>query len=475
MRRRYQGATKCCGSPCSRFTLARIEHHNRALVQRKIPIFMPLGGNQSRHDTGPTLPRSVSSGTVTNVKSHPALLKDQDTEVAAWLQREDKRQSTTLTLIASENHSSPAVRETGQSRLTDKYAEGYPSRRYYGGCEVADSIEDLARTRAKTLFKAEAANVQPHSGTTANMSALLALAGPGGRIVGMSLKDGGHLTHGHPRSHTGMVFAAKQYGVDGNGRIDMDQVRSLVKEHKPHVLIAGGSAYARNIDYAAFAEIAKEHEAFLMADIAHPAGLIAAGLVPSPVGVADVVTMTTHKTLRGPRGGMILSSSAVAKKINSSVFPGSQGGPLVQQIAGKAVAFGEALRPEFRAYQEQVQANAAHLAKHLESEGLKIVSGGTDNHIVLVDLQGTDVTGADVEERALAAGLAVNKNAVPNDPLPPMVTSGLRLGTPAVTTRGFGTTEIERLAEIVVGLVRGEDPERYRATVQELCEAYPLP
>lgn len=412
---------------------------------------------------------------MTNVKSHPTLLQDQDTEVAAWLQREDKRQSTTLTLIASENHSSPAVRETGQSRLTDKYAEGYPSRRYYGGCEVADSIEDLARTRAKKLFQAEAANVQPHSGTTANMSALLALAGPGGRIVGMSLKDGGHLTHGHPRSHTGMVFAAKQYGVDSDGRIDMDQVRDLVKEHRPHVLIAGGSAYARNIDYQAFGEIAKEHEAFLMADIAHPAGLIAAGLVPSPVGIADVVTMTTHKTLRGPRGGMILATAEVSKKINSSVFPGSQGGPLVQQIAGKAVAFGEALRPEFRDYQAQVKANAAQLAAHLESEGLKIVSGGTDNHIVLVDLQGTGVTGADVEERALAAGLAVNKNAVPNDPLPPMITSGLRLGTPAVTTRGFGTAEIDRLAAIVVGLVRGEDPERYRPTVQELCEAFPLP
>jgi len=412
---------------------------------------------------------------VTKVDSQPRLLKDQDAEVAAWLQREDKRQSTTLTLIASENHCSPAVRETGASRITDKYAEGYPSRRYYGGCEVADSIEDLARARAKELFKADAANVQPHSGTTANMSALLALAGPGGRIVGMSLKDGGHLTHGHPRSHTGMVFEPKQYGVDANGRIDMDQVRDLVREHKPHVLIAGGSAYARNIDYAAFAEIAKESEAYLMADIAHPAGLIAAGLVPSPIGHADVVTMTTHKTLRGPRGGMILSTEAVAKKINSSVFPGSQGGPLVQQIAGKAVAFGEALQPEFKDYQQRVKDNAAHLAARLGSEGLRIVSGGTDNHIVLVDLQGTDVTGADVEERALAAGLAVNKNAVPNDPRPPMVTSGLRLGTPAVTSRGFGTAEIDQLADIVVGLVRGEDPERYRKTVLDLCEAFPLP
>mgnify|MGYP002630672751 FL=1 len=410
-----------------------------------------------------------------NVESHPDLLKEQDAEVAAWLQREDQRQSSTLTLIASENHSSAAVRETGQSRITDKYAEGYPSRRYYGGCEVADGIEELARARAMKLFGAEAANVQPHSGTTANLAALMALAGPNGRIVGMSLKDGGHLSHGHPRSATGILFEPKQYGVNSDGRIDLDEVRDLVKAHKPQVLIAGGSAYARNIDYQAFKDIAKEHDAFLLADIAHPAGLIAAGLVPSPVGIADVVTMTTHKTLRGPRGGMILSTKDVAKKINSAVFPGSQGGPLVQQIAGKAVAFGEALRPEFRAYQESVQTNATHLADRLIGEGLKVVSGGTDNHIVLVDLQGTGMTGADVEERALAAGLAVNKNAVPNDPLPPMVTSGLRLGTPAVTTRGFGTAEIDQLVDIVVGLVRGEDPGRYRSIVLELSEAHPLP
>lgn len=426
-------------------------------------------------DTGRSRRLRVSSARVSKVETHPGPLQTRDAEVAAWLQREDKRQSSTLTLIASENHSSAAVRETGQSRLTDKYAEGYPSRRYYGGCEVADGVEDLARQRACKLFQAETANVQPHSGTTANLSALLALAGPNGRIVGMSLKDGGHLSHGHPRSHTGMVFEPKQYGVNDDGRIDLDEVRQLVKEHRPQVLIAGGSAYARNIDYQAFADIAKEFEAYLLADIAHPAGLIAAGLVPSPVGIADVVTMTTHKTLRGPRGGMILAKEDVAKKINSSVFPGSQGGPLMQQIAGKAVAFGEALQPAFREYQQRVKDNAAFLADRLAAGGLKIVSGGTDNHIVLVDLQGTEVTGADVEERALAAGLAVNKNAVPNDPRPPMVTSGLRLGTPAVTTRGLGSSEIESLANIVVGLVRGEDPERYRSVVQELCEAFPLP
>ena len=409
------------------------------------------------------------------IESQQNSLRSQDAELADWLQREDSRQSKTLTLIASENHSSQAVRETGGSRLTDKYAEGYPSRRYYGGCEVADAVEDLARARAKELFGAEAANVQPHSGTTANLSVLMALAGANGRIVGMSLKDGGHLSHGHPKSHTGMMFDPRQYGVDADGLIDMDEVRDLCKEHRPQLLIAGGSAYARLIDYQAFADIAKEVGAYLLADIAHPAGLIAAGVIPSPVGVADVVTMTTHKTMRGPRGGMILAREEVAKKINSSVFPGSQGGPIMQQIAGKAVAFGEALQPSFRDYQLQVKANAQHLANCLQNAGLKIVSGGTDNHIVLVDLQGTDVTGADVEERALVAGLAVNKNAVPNDPRPPMVTSGLRLGTPAVTTRGFGTSEIEAVADIVVGLVRGEDPQRYRSVIEELCDANPLP
>jgi glycine hydroxymethyltransferase len=322
---------------------------------------------------------------------------------------------------------------------------------------------------------AEEANVQPHSGTTANLSALLALAGPNGRIVGMALKAGGHLSHGHDKSHTGMVFQARQYGVDDRGRIDLDEVRRVVLEHQPKVLIAGGSSYARNIDYAAFAAIAKEASAYLLADIAHPAGLIAAGVVPSPIGHADVVTMTTHKTLRGPRGGMILARKEVAKQINSSVFPGSQGGPLVQQIGGKAVAFGEALQPSFRDYQRRVKEHAAFLAEYLMSAGLDIVTGGTDNHIVLVDLRRTDVTGAQVEERALAAGLAVNKNAIPGDPRTPMVTSGLRLGTAAVTTRGCGRQQIQTIADIIVGLVRGEDPERFRPIVQELCAAFPLP
>jgi glycine hydroxymethyltransferase len=413
---------------------------------------------------------------VSNAEPHPSLLRTKDTEVAAWLQREDRRQASTLTLIASENHCSGAVREASSSRITDKYAEGYPNRRYYGGCEIADGLEELARARAMQLFAgAEDANVQPHSGTTANLSALLALAGPGGRIVGMALKAGGHLSHGHDKSHTGTVFAVRQYGVDGTGRIDLDEVRRVVREHQPKVLIAGGSSYCRNIDYAAFAAIAAEVGALLLADIAHPAGLMAAGVVPGPVGIADVVTMTTHKTLRGPRGGMILPKKAVAKQINSAVFPGSQGGPLVQQIAAKAVAFGEALKPEFRTYAQRVKENAAHLAERLLGAGLDLVTGGTDNHIVLVDLRRTDVTGAQVEERALAAGLSVNKNAVPGDPRPPLVTSGLRLGTAAVTTRGLGREQIATIADVIVGLVRGQDPDRYRGIVQGLCEAFPLP
>ncbi len=408
-------------------------------------------------------------------KKHRSL-REQDPEVADWLLREDTRQSSTLTLIASENHCSSAVREACSSRITDKYAEGYPSRRYYGGCEVADAIEELARARAMKLFAATDANVQPHSGSTANLAAMVALAGPNGRILGMALKAGGHLTHGHSKSHSGMLFAVHQYGVRaGDGLIDLDEVRSLAKEHQPHVIIAGGSSYPRAIDYAAFAAIAKEVGARLMADIAHPAGLIAAGVMPSPVGVADVVTMTTHKTLRGPRGGMILGTKDTQKQIQSAVFPGAQGGPLMHQIAGKAVAFGEALQPSFRDYQIRVRDNAATLAQHLREHGLDIVTGGTDSHIVLVDLRKSGVTGAAIEERALVAGLSVNKNAVPNDPLPPMVTSGLRLGTPAATTRGMGRAEMLKLGDVILGLVRGEDPERHRKTVAALCEEFRLP
>jgi len=308
------------------------------------------------------------------------------------------------------------------------------------------------------------------------MAVYFTLLKPGDTVLGMNLAHGGHLTHGHPLNFSGKLYTIVPYGVRASdGRIDLDEVRKLVKEHQPKVLIAGGSSYCRNIDYAAFAAIAREVGALLLADIAHPAGLMAAGVLPSPIGIADVVTMTTHKTLRGPRGGMILARKDLAKAVNSSVFPGSQGGPLVQQIAAKAVAFGEALRPEFRAYAQRVVENAALLAERLLASGLDLVTGGTDNHIVLVDLRKTDVTGAQVEERALAAGLSVNKNAVPGDPRPPLVTSGLRLGTAAVTTRGFGAEQIRTLADVIVGLVRGQDVERFRPTVHELCEAFPLP
>ena len=404
-------------------------------------------------------------------------LPHTDPELAGLLAAEDRRQAETLCLIASENHSSLAVRAACSSRLTDKYAEGYPGARYYGGCEVADQVEELARKRALALFPgAEHANVQPHSGTTANMAVLVALAGPGGKIVGMALNAGGHLSHGHKVSHTGKVFEAHQYGVrEDTGLIDYDQVRDLVREHRPGVLIAGGSSYPRAIDYAAMAEIAHEHGALLLADIAHPAGLIAGKVLGSPLPHADVVTMTTHKTLRGPRGGMVLCKAEHQKAIDRGLFPGAQGGPLMQQIAGKAVAFGEAGTEAFRTYQAAVVANAARLAGALGERGLRIVTGGTDTHIVLVDLRGTDATGADIEERGLAAGISLNKNMVPGDPQPPRTTSGIRLGTAAVTTRGMGVEEMDRIADAISGLVRGEDPAKSRKIVADLCGAFPLP
>lgn len=409
--------------------------------------------------------------------TNPDLLPSTDAELARLLAAEVRRQSTTLSLIASENHSSRAVREACASVLTDKYAEGYPSARYYGGCEVADQVEELARSRALALFPgAERANVQPHSGTTANLAVLETLAGPGGRILGMALHAGGHLSHGHKASHTGQIFEAHQYGVDPQtGLLDYDEVRRLARQHQPKVLIAGASSYPRAIDYAAMAAIAREVGALLMADIAHPAGLMAAGVMSSPVGHADVLTMTTHKTLRGPRGGMILASAAIGDQIDRSVFPGAQGGPLMHQIAAKALAFGEALRPEFRTYQQRVKDNAAHLAACLVERGLGIVTGGTDSHLVMVDLRQRGVTGAEVEERGLAVGLSINKNMVPGDPLSPRKTSGVRLGTAAVTTRGMGKTEIGVLAAIIVDLIDGKDPAANRKRIAELCAAFPLP
>lgn len=390
---------------------------------------------------------------------------------------EERRQQETLTLIASENHCSPLVREACSSILTDKYAEGYPGARYYAGCEVADKVEILAQERALRLFPgAEHANVQPHSGTTANLTALQALAGTGGGILGMALADGGHLSHGFKVSHTGKVFDAHQYGVDpDSGLLRMDQIRDMAKEHRPRVIIAGASSYAREIDFAAFAAIAKEVDAYLMADIAHPAGLVAAGLLSSPIPHADVVTMTTHKTLRGPRGGLILCREELRKKVDSSVFPGGQGGPLMHQIVAKAVAFGEALRPEFKGYQESVRDNARAMAETLQERGLAIVTGGTDNHLVLIDLRATETTGADAEERCLAAGIALNKNMVPGDPRPPRVTSGIRIGTAAMTSRGMGIEQAKSLAGIIADLVGGKDPASCGGAVRDLCASYKLP
>jgi glycine hydroxymethyltransferase len=404
-------------------------------------------------------------------------LQHADTEAAAALAGELRRQATTLSLIASENHCSSAVREATASVITDKYAEGYPGARYYGGCEFADRIENLARDRALRLFPgAEHANVQPHSGTGANLAVLAALVEPKGRIVGMALHAGGHLSHGFGVSMTGTFFDARQYGVrPDTGLLDYDEVRRLVREHRPRVVIGGGSSYPRTVDYELLRQIADEVEALVLADVAHPAGLIAGGVMPSPLPWADVVTMTTHKTLRGPRGGMILSRRALAGRIDKAVFPGTQGGPLMHQIAGKAVAFGEALRPEFRAYQERVLANARRLAASLADRGLDIVTGGTDSHMVVVNLVRQGVTGADVEARALAAGLAINKNMIPNDPRKPKVTSGVRVGTAAVTSRGMGLAEMDQLAEILHGLVAGLDPASFGPRVAELCRAFPLP
>jgi glycine hydroxymethyltransferase len=404
-------------------------------------------------------------------------LQRHDPEIEALLHEEVQRQAHTLSLIASENHCSAAVRAACASVITDKYAEGYPGARYYGGCEVADQIETVACRRALEMFPGAAhANVQPHSGTTANLAALETLAGPGGSILGMALSAGGHLSHGYPKSHTGEIFTATQYGVDPEtGLIRYEEVRELAKKHRPKVLIAGASSYTRSIDYATMAEIAREVDAWLMADIAHPAGLIAGGQMPSPVEHADVVTMTTHKTLRGPRGGMILSTADLARKIDSSVFPGAQGGPLMHQIAGKAVAFGEALEDDFKEYARQVVKNARHLARCLGDQGLAIVTGGTDNHMVLVDLRATDVTGHDVETRGLEAGLSINKNMIPGDTRSPRVTSGIRVGTAAATTRGMGLSEMEALADILVGLIQGKDPASFRGRVQEICTAFPPP
>jgi glycine hydroxymethyltransferase len=404
-----------------------------------------------------------------------------DPELAAALDDERTRQEDHIELIASENYASPRVLEAQGSVLTNKYAEGYPAKRYYGGCEYVDVAEQLAIDRAKQLFGADYANVQPHSGSQANAAAYLALIKPGDTLLGMSLDHGGHLTHGAKVNFSGKIFNAVQYGLDpATGEIDYAQVEALALEHRPKLIIAGFSAYSRVIDWARFRKIADAVEAYFLVDMAHVAGLVAAGVYPNPVPYADVVTTTTHKTLRGPRGGLILAraNDELTKKFNSLIFPGTQGGPLMHVIAAKAVAFLEALQPDFKGYQQQVVANARAMATALMARGYKIVSGGTDNHLFLVDLIERNVTGKDADAALGRAHITVNKNTVPNDPRSPFVTSGLRIGTPAVTTRGFKEAEVVQLAgwiaDVLDDVANEAVIERTRQSVLEICRRFPV-
>ncbi|WP_343210465.1 serine hydroxymethyltransferase [Anaerolentibacter hominis] len=401
-----------------------------------------------------------------------------DPEVAAAIQDEINRQESHIELIASENFVSEAVMAAMGSPLTNKYAEGYPAKRYYGGCECVDVVENMAIERAKKLFGCTYANVQPHSGAQANMAVEFALVKPGETILGMNLAHGGHLTHGSPVNFSGTYFNIVPYGVNDEGYIDYDEVHRLAVENKPKLIIAGASAYARTIDFKRFREIADEVGAYLMADMAHIAGLVAVGLHPSPIPYAHVTTTTTHKTLRGPRGGMILSSAEFAEehKLNKSIFPGTQGGPLMHVIAAKAVSFKEALEPGFKDYQQRILDNADALAKGLLSHGFNLVSGGTDNHLILVDLQNKGVTGKDAEKLLDAANITCNKNAVPNDPASPFVTSGIRLGTPAVTTRGMNTDDMAVIADAIAMLIEDVDANKAKAMelVKSLTDKYPL-
>lgn len=401
-----------------------------------------------------------------------------DPEVARAIEAEGERQNSHIELIASENWVSKAVMAAMGSILTNKYAEGYPGHRYYGGCQCVDVVEDLARDRAKKLFGCDYANVQPHSGAQANLAVFFAMLKPGDKILGMNLDHGGHLTHGSPVNISGSYFETSFYGVNDQGVIDYDMVREIAKREKPKLIIAGASAYARIIDFKKFREIADEVGAYLMVDMAHIAGLVAAGLHPSPIPYADVVTTTTHKTLRGPRGGMILANQEAAEKFNfnKAVFPGIQGGPLEHVIAGKAVCFQEALQPEFKAYQTQIVANAQALAKGLTERGVKLVSGGTDNHLMLVDLSEEDVTGKELETRLDEAHITCNKNTIPNDPRSPRVTSGVRLGTPAVTTRGMKGADMDVIAGAIAMVIRDEGyVAQARRMVESLTKKYPLP
>nr|WP_298724713.1 serine hydroxymethyltransferase [uncultured Steroidobacter sp.] len=404
-----------------------------------------------------------------------------DPELQAALDAERRRQEAHIELIASENYASPRVLEAQGSVLTNKYAEGYPGKRYYGGCEHVDVAEQLAIDRAKKLFGAAYANVQPHSGSQANAAAYLALINPGDTILGMSLDHGGHLTHGAKVNFSGKLFKAVQYGLNPDtGEIDYDQVERLAQEHRPRLVIAGFSAYSRVVDWERFRKIADSVGAYFLVDMAHVAGLVAAGVYPSPVGIADVTTTTTHKTLRGPRGGLILAreNEEVQKKLNSLVFPGTQGGPLMHVIAAKAVALLEALQPEFVSYQKQVVANARAMAAAFIKRNYKVVSGGTDNHLFLLDLIGREITGKDADAALGRAHITVNKNAVPNDPRSPFVTSGLRIGTPASTTRGFKEAEVTEVANWIADILDENGSEaavnRTRAKVEEICRKFPV-
>lgn len=408
--------------------------------------------------------------------SYEEILK-ADPEIAQAITDEMKRQNSHIELIASENWVSKAVMVAMGSPLTNKYAEGYPSKRYYGGCQCVDVVENLARDRAKELFGCDYVNVQPHSGAQANLAVYFAMLEPGDKILGMNLDHGGHLTHGSPVNLSGKYFKSTFYGVNDDGVIDYEVVRQRAIEEKPKLIVAGASAYARIIDFKKFREIADEVGAYLMVDMAHIAGLVAAGLHPSPIPYADVVTTTTHKTLRGPRGGMILWNEKANEKFNfdKAIFPGTQGGPLEHVIAGKAVCFKEALQPEFKAYQKQILANAQALANALMDRGVKLVSGGTDNHLMLVDLREEQVTGKDLEKRLDSAHITCNKNAIPNDPRSPFLTSGVRLGTPAVTTRGMKEEDMDVIAEAISLVIKDEaNVEKAKELVAGLTEKYPL-
>ncbi len=412
-----------------------------------------------------------------NILDTIGFVKEADKEVGDAMELEFERQQHNIELIASENFVSPAVMAAMGSVLTNKYAEGYPGKLYYGGCQYVDMVEEIARERACRLFGCKYANVQPHSGAQANQAAYFALINPGDTVMGMNLAHGGHLTHGSPVNSSGKLYNFVPYGVNDEGYIDYDELKRIALECRPKLIVAGASAYAREIKFDVISGIAKEVGALFMVDMAHIAGLVAAGLHQSPIPFADVVTTTTHKTLRGPRGGMILCNDEnIYKAINKAVFPGNQGGPLMHVIAGKAVCFGEALKPDFIDYQKRIVKNAAALAASLKAEGVKLVSGGTDNHLLLLDLRGTGVTGKELEHRLDEVNITANKNSIPNDPESPFVTSGLRLGTPAATTRGFDEADFAEVGHLIALCINdfGANRETVKSAVADMCERHPL-